>query len=149
MDTPQSQRDRVITLHQDAKLSIRSISSKTKIPRSTVGDIIKRFTTTGSSSSARRGRCGRRRLSSLQHDRMILRTSMKNPRLTAVDIKKEVSSHLSVHSVRRRLNEGGRFVSKPIRKPLLTAKMRHARLAWARAHKDWTAEQWQKVSYFS
>ena len=36
--------------------------------------------------------------------------------------------------------------SRPCRVPLLLAKNRYLRLQWARAHKDWTAEDWKNVA---
>lgn len=141
-----SARIRVATLHRDAKLSIREISRRTSIPRSTVHDIVKRLESTGFYGTLRKGNCGRKRSSSEIHDRLIVRKSKCNPRLTAVDIKRETSTHLSIHSVRRRLIEGGRIAKRPIRKPLLTSRMMKSRFNWAKCHKHWTSEQWEKVS---
>ena len=61
---------------------------------------------------------------------------MINPRLTVKDIKRELNSPLSLSTIRRRLVEGGRFVIKPVRKPLLTAKAKLARFKWARQHRN-------------
>ncbi|MEZ0498438.1 transposase, partial [Sphingomonas sp. IW22] len=117
-------------------------------PQSTVNRIIKRYNETGNFiNTNRKGKCGRKRLSNKYDDRLILRASMKNPRLTAVDIKKEVSSHLSVHTIRRRLNDGGRFAVKPIVKPMLTSINKKKRLQWAKQHRQWTAQQWRKVIF--
>ena len=120
MDKSQKQRDRIITLFRDAQLSRKEIYRTTNIPLSTVRRIVKRFIETGQSSTIRTGRCGRRKSSSQQHDRMILRTSIINPCLTAVDLKCHLNSPLSVHTIRKRLNEGERIATKPIKKLLLT-----------------------------
>ena len=61
---------------------------------------------------------------------------MKNPRLTAADIKADVGSTLSVRTIRRRLIEGGRKCFKPLIKPLLTNAAKKRRLAWAIAHRN-------------
>ena len=145
MDKNQKQRDRIITLFRDAQLSRKEICRTTNIPLSTVRRIVKSLIETGQSPTIRTGRCGRRKSSSQQHDGMILRTSIINPRLTAVDIKHHLNSPLLVHTIRRRLNEGGRIATKPIKKPLLTARKKKATFAWGVAHRNWTANNWRKV----
>ncbi|GFV58510.1 HTH_Tnp_Tc3_2 domain-containing protein [Trichonephila clavipes] len=40
------------------------------------------------------------------------------------------------------------FVShRPLRVPLLNARLRAARLAWAREHRDWSVEDWKRVAW--
>ena len=146
MDTPVNQRQRIIALWRDARFSQRQIARATNIPLSTVNRICKRFEDQGNVNIQRKGRCGPRRKSTPVDDRVILRASMKNPRLNAKDIKKEVNSPLSVHTIRRRLNEGGRKAMKPLKKPLLKPQMITARMQWARTHKDWGEMEWNKVS---
>jgi len=81
-------------------------------------------------------------------DRNILRTARSNPRLTA-DIMKEVftvgESNPSVRTVRR-LQAAGLcgHGQRPV-KPLISAKNRKARIEWAKAHLNWTPQQWSDV----
>lgn len=50
-----------------------------------------------------------------------------------MDIKRQLPSHLSSQTIRRRLVEGGRKAIKPVKKPLLTTAMRKKRFVWAKA----------------
>ncbi len=147
-DLSQEQRDRVLTLHCDANLSQRQISQTTSIPLTTVNRIITLFNKTGVRTAQRSGRCGAKRLSSSSHDRLLLRTSLRNPRLTAIDIKRETGTALSTRTVQRRLNEGGRIAIKAVRKPLLTKAMKQKRYEWSKVHRRWTLEQWKSVRNF-
>lgn len=146
MDLSEEQRNKIITLHTDGGLSQREVARRTGFSQSTVNRICKKYKDTGQSFAERVGRCGRKRSSSIQHDRLIVRSSLINPRLTAADIQRVTHSDLSVHTIRRRLNEGGRKCVKPSTKPLLTVEMKKRRLKWAMQHRNWTAEQWSKVS---
>lgn len=147
MDLSQEQRIRIVTLYRDANYSRKKISRDTGISLTTVRRIIKRFLETGQITTNRTGRCGSKRKSSATHDRLIVRTSMRNPRLTAPDIKRQISSPLSVHVIRRRLIEGGRHCMKPISKPMLTVEMKRKRLTWARQHANWTINMWRRVIF--
>ena len=145
MNLSQDQRNKIITLHTDGGFSQREVARRTGFSQSTVNRICKQYRNTGQSSAQRLGHCGRKRSSSIQHDRLILRSSVINPRLTAIDIKRELKSDLSVHTICRRLNDRGRKCIKPYKKPLLTTAMKKRRLTWALEHRNWTAEQWSKV----
>ena len=52
----------------------------------------------------------------------------------------------SSSTVRQSLLEAGRKAKKPLQNHLLTKKMKK-RLEWARAHKNWTVEDWKKVLF--
>ena len=78
---------------------------------------------------------------------MIVRKSMINPRWTAVDIKRETNTPLSLRSVQHRLIEAGGMAKKPLTKPLLTTKMRQARYQWAKIYRHWDTEEWKKVEF--
>lgn len=153
-DLSQEQRDKVLTLYSDASMGQREISRTSGIPLTTVNRIIRLFNETGERKAQRLGRCGAKRRSSSSHDRLILRTSLRNPRLTAIDLKRETGTALSTRTVQRRLNEGGRMSIKAVRKPLLTKPMKKKRYEWSKVHRKWTLEQWKSVSkmfayYFS
>nr|CDJ94887.1 Transposase domain containing protein [Haemonchus contortus] len=82
-------------------------------------------------------------------DRNIVRLARNDPRLTAAEILREISTpegpNPSLSTVRRRLREAGLFGRHPAKKPLISAKNRKARLDWAQAHKSWTVRLWRKV----
>lgn len=147
MDYNIEDRTKVVTLYSGAPLSMREISRRTKIPLTNVHRIIHHFKSTGRLTTLRKGRCGRKKKSWIQFDRMLLRRSQRNPRLTAVDRKRDTNTGLSVHTIRRRLLEGGRKAVKPVKKPLLTKKMKEKRYKWAKERESWTSEDWSKVGW--
>ena len=145
MDLTHQQRLRIITLYQDGKLPQREISRRINVSKSAVNRVVKRYNDTGLTDSLKKGKCGRKRASTTKDNRMILRASLINPRLTAQGLKTKVDSHLSVRTIRRRLIEGGRLPYKPIKKPLLTEAAKKKRLIWGMCHRHWTADDWAKV----
>jgi transposase len=74
----------------------------------------------------------------------------KNPLATAGDIKQQVPevSGISVRHINwlilKKLKMPSRIAAQ---KPLLTEKMKKKRLAFAKKHRSWTAEDWRKVMY--
>ena len=71
MDISPRKRASVIALRKHTGLSIRNISEKLAISKSTVGDIIKRAND-GVTGTLKGGRCGRKRKTTPQDDKVIL-----------------------------------------------------------------------------
>ena len=96
-------------------------------------------------------RSGRPRKTTQRTDRAIKRASVRDPMKTGVQIRAEVEERLGVvvgtNTVKRRLREMGLFGRRPVKKPFVSRKNRMARLAFARKHLDWTADQWSKVLF--
>ncbi|CAD6197272.1 unnamed protein product [Caenorhabditis auriculariae] len=94
-------------------------------------------------------RTGRPRVTDRNDDRVILKTSRTNPRLTAPAIRREVflnsPSPPSVWSVKRRLNVAGVMGRLPVKKPLISEKNRAGRVKWAKEHLNWTRQDWNKI----
>ena len=137
MDITPKMRECIVALKEHRGLSIRQISEKMKVSKSTVGDILKRKKDTGESSTLRRGRCGRKRKTTPHDDKVIIRNSIKYPKKTSVDLRRDLSSagvNISSSTVRRRLLEVGRFTRKPLKKQLLTSVMKTKRLHWSRKY---------------
>lgn len=148
MDTSDSIRNKILALHLHTSKSVQDIARDIGVPHYTVSRLLKKYHDTGSICVERSGKCGRKRATTSRDDSMILRKSKINPRLTEADINNEVCPEVSVHTVRRRLLEGGRKCQKPFKKPLLTAPMIEKRINWGKMHKQWNLEQWQKVKVF-
>ena len=74
---------------------------------------------------------------------------IKNPFMTAGELKHrypEYFNEISIRTIQRGCRvELGMPIRKSPKKPLLTARMRKQRLAFARKMKDYTPEQWEKV----
>ena len=88
-----------------------------------------------------KGRCGRKRLSSQQDDRALVRLSKANRKMTSRRFMLEMSTagvQMSSRTVRRRLIEAGLRAYRPRKKPKLTAAMMKRRLSWAKQFANWT-----------
>ncbi|KAJ4440087.1 hypothetical protein ANN_08220 [Periplaneta americana] len=106
---------------------------------------------TGSITPQKKGNCGRKRKSLPADDRLIVRKSILNPRLTAVDLTHELmattGANIYITTVWHRLLEAGRRARKPIKKQLLTPVMCKKRLMWAKLHQHWTVNDWKNVLF--
>lgn len=150
MDTTPRKRSKIITLHQYGNMSQRMIAEECKVGLATVNRIVKQFNETGSFSVNRIGNCGRKRKTTPQTDRQLIRTSKINPRLSAVDLAREINKNgvdIHVSTVKRRLSEVGRKAYRPKKKQLLTVAMKKKRLQWAKTYKQFTVEQWKNVLF--
>ena len=95
-------------------------------------------------------RSGPPKLTNPSDDRFLLIQCKKNRKRTAVDLNREIKGKdgkpkVSVWTTRRRLVEGGYPARKALKKPLLKKYHKRDRLRWAKDHKNWTVEQWNKV----
>jgi len=112
------------------------LAQQFSVSKSTITKFLKRWKIQG--GYVKKKKTGRPRCTTSVVDRNILRTSRCNPRLTAPDIMKEVltvrESNPSVWTVRRRLQAAGLHGRRPVKKPLISAKNRKARIEWAKAH---------------
>lgn len=151
MDTTPRKRSKIITLAEHSSMTQRQIAAECHIGLATVNSIIKRYRETGSITPQKKGNCGRKRKTSPADDRLIVRKSKLNPRLTAVDLTRELmattGANIHVTTVRRRLLEAGRRARKPIKKQLLTPVMCKKRLMWAKLHQHWTVNDWKNVLF--
>lgn len=150
MDITPRKRASIVALRQHSGLSVRDISVKLSVSKSTVGRIVKKMDTIGDVGVTRKGKCGRKRKSTDFDERVLLRNSNMNPRKTSQELQRDWSAAgVDVHSstVRKRLLEHGRRARKPIKKQLLTDRMQKQRLAWAKKYKNWTIQDWEKVIF--
>lgn len=92
---------------------------------------------------------GRPKLLSARDKAYCVRQITLRGKENAVQIKKSLKEDLnitaSVDTVRRALNEQGLVVFVKPKKPLLSPKNIKRRLAWAKAHVDWTIDDWRRV----
>jgi transposase len=99
----------------------------------------------------RKAGTGASRKTTGREDRQLVRLTKSNRWLSSKQLQvlwNEASSvDVSASTVRRRLNEKGFSAKIPVKKPLLNLRQRKARVDWAKAHKDWTAEQWRMVIF--
>lgn len=94
---------------------------------------------------------GRKRKTSSRDDREIVAMAVKDRFLSSPEISTQFceSSGIQVSkwTVCRRLDEAGLRSRRPAKKPLLTQKMRNARLQWAKARSYWSKRHWGDVIF--
>ena len=82
-------------------------------------------------------------------DNFIRVTSLHDRRLTAPNITAQLNqcheNSVPTFTVRRRLCEAGLYDRIAVKKPLLRKQNNVKRLQWAKAHKDWIIQLWNKV----
>jgi hypothetical protein len=91
------------------------------------------------------------RYTSERDNRFIVSTSLRNRRLNAVQIQRELRDirglAVSEWTVRRRLQETNLTPRRPATGPKLTAAHRQARLRFARKHLNWTLDHWMSLLF--
>lgn len=117
------------------------------ISKSAVTKLLKRWKAQG--GYVKKKKTGRPRCTTSVTDRNILRISRSNPHFTASDIAKEIlisgESGPTIRTIRYRLQVAGLHGRQPVKKPFISAKNRKARVEWAKAHLNWTPQQWSSV----
>lgn len=94
---------------------------------------------------------GRPRKTTKATDNLLRREVKKNPRITGAQLKEnhpKLLENVAVRTVMHRLQKDLKLPSRTAaRKPLLTDRMRKARLAFAKKYGHWTKEDWSKVMW--
>lgn len=150
MDVTPRKRTKIVTLHEHTFKTYREIAQVVGVSLATVSRVIQLKNQSGSVSPKRKGNCGRKRKTTTRDDVYLLRQSKKDPRKTSDSLcrdLKEKGIQISSSTVRRRLLAVGRKARRPVKKQLLTKKMRTKRYKWANKYKNWTIEQWRKVIF--
>ena len=150
MDIPLEIRSKIVTLSEYTNLSQRKIASECSVSVGAVNNILKLHKSTGSIRPRRKGKCGRKKKTSARDDAMIIRMSKFNPRKTSHELKVDIEGAgvcIDSSTVSRRLLAVGRKARRPVKKPVLTDKMKKARYQWAKRHESWTIEDWRRVVF--
>ena len=99
----------------------------------------------------RRPGSGRRRSTNAGHDRYLTLLARRDPfqpaRVIQNEFRHATRINIGAQTVRNRLHEGHLFSRRPHVVPRMTAAHRQARLAWARQHVRWNANQWSHVLF--
>ena len=147
-----TKRSEIITLIRENRYSNREIARRTGVSKSTISRYREQFRNVPISSSNRTGHCGRKRKTTAQDDRNIVRNLRRNQFATARSLRNELADsgvQVTTQTIRNRLKEVGGRSGKPKKKPILTPRMKRQRLLFARTHRDWTIEDWKKVIYLN
>ncbi|XP_050496715.1 transposable element Tcb2 transposase [Bombus huntii] len=94
---------------------------------------------------------GRLQKTTPKMDHRIHRLSEKDRFRSANNIAAEINykndTQISARTVKRRLEDFNLRGRKPPKKPLLSSRNRKRRLAFTKAHKHWTSEDWQMLLF--
>lgn len=148
MDTTAAEAAQVIALLQSG-LRQCDVARQLHLSRFSVRRVYQRFLQTG--GFVRRRGSGRNRCTSARDDRFVVSKSLRNRFSNAVELQQQLQAvrrrAVSVSTVRRRLKERNIVARRPATGPKLTAAHRRARLQFARAHVNWTLDQWRAVLF--
>lgn len=150
---------RMVTLIQEG-YSQREVATRMGVSQSVVSRAYTRYQETNRFD--RRPGQGRHRVTDPRDDRAIVREVRRQPFLNANIVarnfpnrRQQQQQQRRRHQVRNicsrtvinRLREAGLHARHPNRVPLLTARHRRARLAYAYAHRNWALRQWSNVLF--
>uniref|UniRef100_A0A8C5QAL0 Transposase n=1 Tax=Leptobrachium leishanense TaxID=445787 RepID=A0A8C5QAL0_9ANUR len=138
-------REEVITLHRKGN-GYKKIAKMLNIPRETIGSIIRKFKAKGTVETLP-GR-GRKKMLTLTAVRYLKRRVEKSPRVTAEELRKDLSdvgTEVSAQTIRRTLRNEGLHARTPRRTPLLSPKNKKSRLQYAKSHVDKPQTFWDSV----
>lgn len=135
-----------VVRRKDAGFSYTAIAKTFGVSRQAVISLISKYRETGSVKDV--PGCGRKRATSVREDRNLVRASLQNRKLTAVELRQQLAAagtDVTVQTVRSRLREAGLNSRVAAKKPLVTAANKRARLQFAKDHCNWSADDWKRV----
>ena len=138
-------RQSILVLRNEG-YSMREIAKKLKISYNAVYYSLHRTAQTGSNQN--RKRSGRPRCTTEQEDKYIRVSSLRNRRLTSPQLAASLNSTrktpVSTSTVKRRLRDAGLLGRVAKKKTYLRLANKNKRLRWAKEHRHWTEEDWEK-----
>jgi len=132
---------------QNGGFSHRRVADHFRVNHSIIVRLMQRFSQTGNATD--RPRQGRPRKTTPRKDRLISRRARQRPFSTADALRCNLAlgGHISTRIVIRRLHHQGMRARRPIKRPQLTSRHRHARFDWSHDHLGWTVRTWRRVHW--
>jgi transposase len=127
--------------------SHRRVADHFRVNHSIIVRLMQRFRQTGNVTV--RPRAGRPRKTTPREDRLISRRERQRPFSTAGALRGNLAfgGHISTRTVIRRLHHQGMRARRPIKRPQLTLRHRHAGFDWSHDHLGWTIHTWRRVHW--
>ena len=131
------ERWRAVGMHNGG-FSHRRVADHFRVNHSIIVRLMQRFRQTGNVTD--RPRAGRPRKTTPREDRLISRRARQRPFSTAGALRGNLAfgGHISTRTVIRRLHHQGMRARRPIKRPQLILRHRHARFDWSHDHLGWT-----------
>jgi len=124
------------------KVSIRKIADILKHPKSTVGEVIKKYNEQGATTTA--SRSGRPKILSERDNRHLLKIVKENRNNTLEELTENFNTSMAIsvsnRTVQRTLHKEGYSGHAAKKKPFVSEQNRKKRYAWCRMRKNWTTE---------
>ena len=130
-----------------AGCSTPEIGKQLKCDHSTIVRLVNKYAKTGSVKDLPKS--GRPRKTTLRDERRMKFMSLADRKLPATKLKLHLpkQKQVSVATIKRRLAQCGLNGRRPRKKPLLKSWQKLSRLQWAKQHRHWTKEDWEKVLF--
>lgn len=141
----QDMKDRIIRLHTSGA-SLGAISRQLGVPRPSVQTIVRKYTDLGTTKTLPRS--GRKSKLTPRAEKALVRKVRANPRSTKKQLCTDLEAlgtKVSRSTVQRVLHRHGLRGCRARKKPLLQKRHCHARLKYARMHKDKDKGFWQSI----
>ena len=129
-------RNRILVLHEEGYSQV-NIAKRVNCSRVSVQKVVKKYNKTGDVVDKKK--FGRRKKLSLRDEQFFLKK--------AQDLKRASGNLVHASTVRRSLIKSGLKGCVAIKKPLLRKGNKEKRLKFAREHKEWQKNQWDKVLF--
>lgn len=147
----ESEKARILAYHEE-NVSVKEICRRTGKGKTAVYNLISRAKNLPRNEvPPRKSVPGRPRKTSPTTDKLIKRAVLKNPKITAKQLKQAYPSilhNVAERTIQHRCQRDLKLhLRSPTSKPLLTRKMRVARLQFAKRYKDFTTEDWRRVMW--
>ena len=128
--------------------SHKRVADHFRVNHSIIVRLMQRFRQTGNVTD--RPRAGRPRKTTQREDRFISRRARPRSLSTAGALRGNLAlgSHITTCTVIRRLHHQGMRARRPIKRPQLTLRHRHARFDWSHDHLGWTIRRSCKNTSF-
>lgn len=137
----------VIALREEG-LCFRVIGERVGMTKSKVHRLYMKYLLEGKTTTRRIG-SGRPRLTTRREDAMIVREVKKDRFITSNEVKENLPQlRVGTRTIQRRITESNIFKSYfATKKPFISATNRNKRFEWAKAHLNWTIDQWKTVIF--
>ncbi|XP_065644566.1 uncharacterized protein LOC136075411 [Hydra vulgaris] len=130
--------------------SNRQIAKCVNVSRATVDRIKRKLDNNQSLKLNKRKNCGQIRITTPRTERKIRDIVIENRRKSKKVLKEIINNEgITIYfaTLRRRMAEQGFKACRPAKKPRLTQAMKDKRLQWAKNHRHFTTDDWERVCF--